>query len=539
MIHVARTGGRPRRSAVWAAAVVATAVLGGCSGGDGGERPSDDDRSPSSAPASKEPQGAPSSAPRTIPSVHDFDPGTGPGWKPGDRTRIVADPKGPLADEARMLAGELKAEVAAPPARAGDVELAIRTGQRGGAEGYRLSTGDNRVTITGSADAGVFYGTRTLVQSLRSGGKVPEGVVDDSPDRPQRGFQLDIARKHYTPDWIEARLRQMADLKLNQLGLHFSDDQGFRIESTSHPEVVSKEHITKAELRRILDLAEQLHITVIPEIDSPGHLGAVIAAHPSLQLKSASGTPAQGAVDITNPQAARIVDDLLREYAGVFPGRYMHIGADEYLALMASDPEATYPQLAAAARAKYGSKARVQDLATAWLNDRASFVRGQGKRPKAWNDGFFSGGVVHPDKGIEVEYWTGKESGERQPAEYLSEGRTVVNLNDEYLYYVLGEPNQFTYPTGERIYKEWTPSVLRGNTALSSSATGPGKVPGGRFAVWSDIADAQTQDQVAKGIRLPLAAVAQKLWDPGRPPLSWPDFTALANKLGPVAGFTP
>ncbi|MEV6318409.1 glycoside hydrolase family 20 protein [Streptomyces sp. NPDC051776] len=537
-MHESRTGGRRARSATWVAIVAAAALLGGCSGG-GGERPSDDDRSPSSAPASREPQGTPSSAPRTIPSVRNFDPGTGPGWKPSDKTRVVADPNGPLADEARMLAAELKAEYAEPPARTGDVELAVRTGQRGGAEGYRLSSGDDRVTITGSADAGVFYGTRTLLQSLRSGGRVPEGVIDDSPDRPQRGFQLDIARKHYTPDWIEARLRQMADLKLNQLGLHFSDDQGFRIESTSHPEVVSEQHITKAELRRILDLAERLHVTVIPEIDSPGHLGAVIAAHPSLQLKSVSGTPARGAVDITDPQASRIVDDLLREYAAVFPGRYMHIGADEYLALMASDPEATYPQLAAAARAKYGSGARVQDLATAWLNDRAAFVRGQGKRPKAWNDGFFGGGVVHPDKGIEVEYWTGKEVGERQPSEYLAEGRTVVNLNDEYLYYVLGEPNQFTYPTGERIYKEWTPAVLRGTHALSASSTLPGKVPGGRFAVWSDIADAQTQDQVAKGIRLPLAATAQKLWDAGRPPLSWPAFADLANKLGPEAGFTP
>ncbi|MGP3928009.1 beta-N-acetylhexosaminidase [Streptomyces sp. 8N616] len=537
-MHVTRPGRLPARLAAWVApwvaVALASAVLAGCSDGDGNGGPrGGDDRSPvSSAPASRPPTTyAPSSPPRTIPSVREFDPGAGPGWKPGDGTRVVAAPDGPLADEARMLAGELKAEYGKPPAKAGDVELAIRPGQRGGAEGYRLTTRDGRVSITGAADAGVFYGTRTLLQSLRSGGKVPEGVIDDRPDRPQRGFQLDIARKHYTAGWIEARLRQLADLKLNQLGLHFSDDQGFRIESSTHPEIVSEQHLTKAELRRILDLAKSLHITVIPEIDSPGHLGAVIGAHPSLQLTSASGNPARGAVNITNPQAARIVDDLLREYAGVFPGPYMHIGADEYQALMARNPEATYPQLAAAAREKYGANARVQDLATGWLNDRAAVVRAAGKRPKAWNDGFFSGGVVSPDKGIEVEYWTGKEIGERQPAEYLAEGRTVVNLNDEYLYYVLGQPNQFIYPTGERIYKEWTPAVLRGTQALSSSSTEPGEVPGGRFAVWSDIANAQTEEQVAAGIRLPLAAVAQKLWDPGKPPLDWPEFVALADRL--------
>ncbi|MGP3982052.1 beta-N-acetylhexosaminidase [Streptomyces sp. KR80] len=522
----------PGRWASWvAAAAVLTAALGACSNGDDGH-PRDDDRSPvSRAPGGRTPTTHPrSSPPRTIPAVRAYDPGTGPGWKPGPDSRVVA-PDGPLADEARMLADELGAEYAKPPARQGDVELVLGPGQRGGPEAYRLTTRDGRVRITGAADAGVFYGTRTVLQTLRSGGRVPEGVIDDRPDRPQRGLQLDIARKHFTADWIEARLREMAGLKLNQLGLHFSDDQGFRLESSSHPEIVSRQHLTKAELRRILDLAERLHITVIPEIDSPGHLGAVLRAHPELQLTSASGTPARGAVNIADPRAARIVDDLLREYAGVFPGPYLHVGADEYRALMAKNPEASYPRLASAARAKFGPKARVQDLATGWLNDRAAVVRAAGKRAKAWNDGFFAGGVVAPDKRIEVEYWTGKEIGARKPAEYLREGRTVVNLNDEYLYYVLGQPNQFVYPTGERIYKQWNPAVLRGTQAVTSSPTGPRQVPGGRFAVWSDIAHAQTQDQVARGIRLPLRAVSQKLWDPRRPALGWPEFKRLADRL--------
>ncbi len=68
----------------------------------------------------------------------------------------------------------------------------------------------------------------------------------DQPAKPQRGFMLDIARKHFTAGWIEDRVRELGDLKYNQLGLHFSDDQGFRIESTSHPEVVSPQHLTKA-----------------------------------------------------------------------------------------------------------------------------------------------------------------------------------------------------------------------------------------------------------------------------------------------------
>ncbi|MCD9142808.1 beta-N-acetylhexosaminidase [Streptomyces albireticuli] len=530
------------RGAVAAAALLATVTLVGCPRESATRPAQDDSRSPgasqpvtpSSAPPSATSRApVPAGVPRTVPGPRSATSVPGPGWRPAAGARVVTDPEGPLADEARLLAVELKMTAAGTPARPGDIELALRPGQSGGDEAYELTADDHKVLVTSAGEAGVFYGTRTLAQAVRSGGGLPEGVVRDAPDRGQRGLNLDIARKHFTAEWIEARIRELADLKLNQLGLHFSDDQGFRIESESHPEIVSPQHLTKAEVRRIVALADSLHITVVPEIDSPGHLGAVIKAHPGLQLKDASGTAARGAVDIANPEAARIVDDLLREYAPLFPGAYFHLGADEYRALMAKDPEASYPRLAQLARQRYGDRGRVQDLATAWLNDRAGVVRGLGKKPKAWNDGFFTGGVVSADKDIEVEYWTGKELGARDPQEYLNEGRRVVNLNDEYLYYVLGEPNQFRYPTGERIYRQWSPAVLRGTTAAPQDLTGPDRVTGGRLAVWCDFPDAQTPQQVADGIRLPLAAVAQRLWDPRPPTMPWKEFSALAGRVAP------
>ncbi|MFF1478589.1 family 20 glycosylhydrolase [Streptomyces sp. NPDC058301] len=476
-----------------------------------------------------------SSPPRTIPSVRQHEPARGPGFRPVAGTRIVV-PTGSeaLADEAQLLAEELDKEYvqgAAP--RAGDIELALKPPNpkdRATPESYTLTARERTVRITGPDEAGVFYGTRTLKQALRDGGVMPEGVVEDWPDRPQRGLNLDIARKPFTAGWIESRLREMADLKMNQLGLHFSDDQGFRIESASHPEVVSRDHLSKREVERIVALARRLHIEVVPEIDSPGHLGAVIKAHPALGLRSAAGRTVQGTLDIANPDAARIVDDLLREYADLFPGSYWHLGGDEYLALMAKDPEASYPGLAAAARAKYGPTGDIADLATGWLNDRAATLRPYGKKFKAWNDGYFKGTSVAPDPAREVEYWTGKELGARAPEEYLAEGRKTVNLNDEYLYYVLGEPNAFKYPTGRRIYQEWTPLVLRGTKPVATRYSD--QVLGARFAVWCDYANAQTQDQVARGIRMPLRATAQKLWDPRTPALEWEDFKELADKLG-------
>ncbi|MFE4452105.1 family 20 glycosylhydrolase [Streptomyces sp. NPDC056796] len=471
-----------------------------------------------------------STTPRTIPAVREHTAARGPGWKPAkDSAVVAADPA--LADEAKLLAGELKIGYRGEQApRSGDVQLALASSDKGGPESYTLKTEDNRVTISGPGEAGVFYGTRTLKQSLKADDTMPEGVVRDTPDRPQRGLNLDIARKYYAPGWIEDRLREMADLKLNQLGLHFSDDQAFRIQSDTHPEVVSAEHLSKAEVGRIVKLAQSLHITIVGEIDSPGHLGAVLRAHPDLQLRNTQGVARQGAIDISKPGSAKIVDDLLDEYAQLFPGGWFHVGADEYQALTVSNPAASYPQLATAARKKYGDGATVQDLTEGWLNDRAAVIRKAGKIPKAWNDGFFSGGTVTADKGIEVEYWTGKEIGARPPQDYLAEGRKVINLNDEYLYYVLGEPNDFTYPTGERIYEQWTPLVLRGTEPVAERYSP--QILGGRFAVWGDFPNAQTQAQVAAGIRMPLNAVSQKLWDPGKPKLTWAQFQQLADRIG-------
>ncbi|MFE9932962.1 glycoside hydrolase family 20 protein [Streptomyces sp. NPDC005533] len=532
---------RVRASATATAAALVTFAVPGCSAAsDEARAPATPESSTTAAaptdaapppPAPTPTQTYPlSTAPRTIPAVREHVPARGPGWKPAADARVVVaqGDAAALSDEAQLLAGELGltyGDSAAP--RAGDVELSLEGA--GKPESYTLTVKDGTVRIKGPDEAGVFYGTRTLKQAVKSAGSAPEGTVNDAPAKPQRGLNLDIARKHFTPDWIEDRLREMADLKLNQLGLHFSDDQAFRIQSDTHPEIVSNPHLTKEQVRGITALAARLHITVVPEIDSPGHLGALLRAHPDLQLRDVQGRAVKGAVDISNPAAAKLVDELLREYQPLFPGGAWHLGADEYQALVYRDPQASFPQLARAAQQRYGPSARVQDLATGWLDDRADTVRPSGKALKAWNDGFFAGGVTSAAKDIQVEYWTGKEIGARPPLEYLREGRKLVNLNDEYLYYVLGEPNQFTYPTGRRIYEEWTPLVLRGTTAVPASYGN--QVLGGRLAVWADLSGAQTQAQVADGIRLPLAALSQKVWDARTPQLPWSGFQALADRL--------
>ncbi|MFD7058285.1 glycoside hydrolase family 20 protein [Streptomyces sp. NPDC059906] len=526
-----------RQRAVIAGAVVAALGVGAGlwatdGDGDGGGPQGSATRSSTGEAAAPSPSRSYplSKEPRTIPAVREHTAARGPGWQPEKGNRVVVADSG-LADEGKQIAQDLGMTYAGEKddERAGDLLLDVKADKGANPESYTMTVRDGRVTVTGPAEAGVYYGTRTLKQAVDGGGTAPEGVVKDEPAKPKRGFSLDIARKHYSADWIKDRIRELGDLKFNELGLHFSDDQAFRIESDSHPEIVSDDHLTKAEMKEIIDLASSRHITVVPEIDSPGHLGAVIAAHPDLQLRNAQGTATRGAIDISKPEAAKIVDDLLNEYADLFPGSQFHLGADEYQALVVPNPEASYPTLAAAARKAYGSDGTVADLTTGWLNGRAKTVMAHDRVPRAWNDGFFKDTSVEPLKDIKVAYWTGKEIGARPPTEYLSEGRQVLNYNDEFLYYVLGQPQTFVYPTGERIYEQWTPRVLRGTTAVDAKYDD--QILGGSFAVWGDFPNAQTQAQVAEGIRLPLAATVQKLWDPGKPELSWTDFAALANRL--------
>ncbi|MFD5475512.1 glycoside hydrolase family 20 protein [Streptomyces sp. NPDC127105] len=528
---------KPRRTRAAVVGTLVTVVVLGVGvaawsfGGDGS--PSDGSDA-SSGPATPGPtRSYPlSQAPRTIPAVRSHTAAHGPGWRPESGSRVVVSDES-LADEGKLIAGELGLAYAGrrDDDRPGDLRLALGKGGTGGnPESYTMTVRDGRVLISGPADAGVFYGTRTLKQEVHGGGTAPEGVVEDAPAKPRRGFMLDIARKPFTAAWLEDRIRELGDLKFNELGLHFSDDQGFRIESGTHPEIVSSDHLTKAQVKRMVDLAASRHITVVPEIDSPGHLSAVIAAHPDTQLRNGQGVATRGAIDISEPRSAAIVDDLLDEYAGLFPGGFWHLGGDEYQALTARDPQAAYPQLAAAARKAHGSGGNVADLTTGWLNDRAAAVREHDRAPRAWNDGFFRSSSVAPARDIEVAYWTGKEYGARRPAEYLDAGRKVLNYNDEFLYYVLGEPQTFVYPDGRRIYEQWNPRVLRGTEAVP--ARYDAQILGGSFAVWCDLANSQTQDQVAAGIRMPLRATVQKLWDARKPEMSWSEFKELAGKLG-------
>ena len=158
---------------------------------------------------------------------------------------------------------------------------------------------------------------------------------------------------------IAQRIRALSDLKLNLLHLHFSDDQGFRIQSETHPEVTSKPALSKDDVRALIAEATRRHMTIVPELDMPGHMTAALAQHPELQLTNAAGQKQPDKLDVTLPAARKFAADLVGEYMGLFPAPWWHMGADEYLGAFSTEADYNqYPQLAAYAQAKYGPNAK-------------------------------------------------------------------------------------------------------------------------------------------------------------------------------------
>ena len=266
--------------------------------------------------------------PATIPALREWSGGDGE-LALSRRPRIAIDRRDRkrLRSEAILLAADLRAltgratRACVCRPRRGDIQLARSSADSQlASEGYRLTIGVRRIRISAPTAAGVFYGGRTLLQLLRASPRLPRGSARDMPRYPERGLMLDIGRKHFTPAWLEAQIRELADLKLNYLHLHLSDNQGWRIESERHPEVVSQPNLSKADVRRLIDLAARHHITVVPEIDMPGHMTAALARHPELQLRNALGGATPSNLDYTLPAAQQFARELLEEYLPLFPG---------------------------------------------------------------------------------------------------------------------------------------------------------------------------------------------------------------------------
>lgn len=460
--------------------------------------------------------------PRTVPALRQWTAGTGT-YTFTAASRITVDPAhtAQLSDEAATLAEDLGALAGRPVAvvtgspAPGDIALSL--GDPGlPAEGYRLAVGQ-WVGIQAGTDTGAFYGTRTVLQLLHQSATVPAGTAVDWPAKAERGLMIDQGRKFFTVDWVEQHIKELAYLKLNYFHFHLSDTFGFRLESSTHPEIVSADHYSKQDIADLVALGQKYHVTIVPEIDTPGHMNAVLAAHPELKLKNSAGTASPDFIDLSLPASYTLIKDLVNEYLPLFPAPYWHIGADEYVT-----DYAKYPQLLSYARAHYGAGATAKDTYYGFVNWADDLVRAAGKTTRMWNDGIKAGdGTVTPHAGILVEYWY---SYGLTPQQLAAAGHTVANESWTPTYYVLGGAK----PDTKWMYETWAPDRFEGGATL----TDPSKNPGSLIHVWCDNPAAETEEQIAAGIMYPLRALAQQTWGSPKPASTYAAFTPIAAAVG-------
>lgn len=245
----------------------------------------------------------------------------------------------------------------APAAATNSIRFQLRDDRTDlGDEGYELSVHPDSVRVIAHRAAGLYHGAQTLRQLLptevesdirvgRPWG-IPSLDIRDVPRFAWRGAMLDVARHFFTVREVEQYIDLLAMYKMNVLHLHLADDQGWRIEIKSRPLLTERGAVTQVggrsggfytqqDYAEIVRYAQERFITVVPEIDMPGHINAALIGYPELACSRRPPAPYTGidvgwsAICVDSAQSYALIDDVVREIATITPGPWFHMGGDE------------------------------------------------------------------------------------------------------------------------------------------------------------------------------------------------------------------
>ena len=262
-----------------------------------------------------------------------------------------------LAEKLRPATGfKLAVSNAADNAKPGNIYLQVKADSTLGNEGYELHVSKDKITLSANKPAGLFYGIQTIRQLLpvaiesstaqQATWKIAGTDIRDYPLYSLRGSMLDVARHFFSVTDVKRYIDMLAYYKMNLLHLHLSDDQGWRIEIKSWPNLTTHGgstevgggkggFYTQEEYKDIVKYAADRFITVVPEIDMPGHTNAALASYPELNCND-TATQLYTGIEVgfssfctKKDITYKFIDDVLRELTALTPGPYLHIGGDE------------------------------------------------------------------------------------------------------------------------------------------------------------------------------------------------------------------
>lgn len=377
-------------------------------------------------------------------------------------------------------------------------------------EEYRLEATADGIVLTAGSDQGMVWAENTLAQLRRQfPAAIPCMTVEDAPAYGIRSFHIDSARHMRTIEELKTMVDAAAYFKLNTLHWHFSDDQGWRIESLAFPRLHemgawrngdnfgthrsdAREggYYTRAEVRELVAYCAEKGIQVIPEIDLPGHVSAILNAYPHLSCRGEQIDVVTRAAITTEILCAgkeevyRFLETLLEEMLELFPAPWFHIGGDEA-------PKTRW-------EACPHCRAKMEELGLdshrqlqGYMSSRiAAFLRERGRRAIMWNDGAYGGGI---DPSVVLQVWFPDRDGALD--NHIAAGGQIIlsPVDPCYCDYPYGE-----HPLNAVYALDLNPDYVNRDTVL-----------GGECLTWSEF------------IRS-----AERLQE-----LSFPRFTALAEAL--------
>lgn len=292
-----------------------------------------------------------------------------------------------------------------------------------GKEGYRLNVTPRSVTVVAANPAGLFYGGQTLRQLLppqiERKGKVadiecslPCVSITDTPRFVWRGYMKDVSRTFYSVDVVKKYIDVMSLYKMNILHLHLTDDQGWRVEIKKYPKLTLPQatvfgaedrepeersgFYTQEQIKDLVKYAQERHVTIVPEIDIPGHSWATLLVYPELGVNNKHfpeyvfpflaawkywGTQfTPNTLDPTKEEVYQFLDGIFSEIAGLFPGDYIHFGGDEVRhSCWEAEPHVTK------FIADHGLQ-NVTGLQNYFVERVCKIIKSKGKKPIGWND---------------------------------------------------------------------------------------------------------------------------------------------------------
>ncbi len=444
-----------------------------------------------------------------------------------------------------------------PPA--GAISFSLAAGNSIPAEGYRLKVSGTGVQLSASQPAGIFYGMQTLLQllpaevmgekkSCRIGWQLPYVTIEDAPRFGWRGILMDVARHFFTKQQVKDFIDHMVQFKFNTLHLHLTDDQGWRIEIKSLPRLTEigawraprtgrwgeftkptpdepKTYggfYTQDDIRELLQYAKERFVTIIPEIDVPGHSLAAVASYPELTCTTDSTYQVNagerfmiwpgngtfyGTLDNTlcpaNEKVYVFLDKVFIEIAALFPAPYIHMGGDECYKGFWEKSDACLQLM------KREGLKDMHELQSYFVKRVATIIESKGKKMMGWDE-IMEGGLA---PNAAVMSWQGMKGG---TAAAKAKHPVVMSPND-YAYVDLYQ--------GDPVAEPPTYSRVRLNKAYEfdplPDGVDPSYILGGQCNLWSERLWTVRHQQYMlwpRGL-----ATAESVWSP-KAAKDWKDF---------------